>query len=154
MSEALLFAEHGENMRAMRTAWGEHVVYKNWFLFWHSEQLMCTTCSTHVLSLEFSCTEQSVVISWVSWCKNSFWHRFTCMQKTLFHFKFNFNGILFPKFFWPTVRKNGSSDRDIFLKFEAEGQEFAKNLSVLFSKQNVFLTYSWCFLRYDILEQF
>ena len=36
---------------------------------------MYTTCSQHVLSLEFSCTmwfnEQSVVILWVSGCKNS-----------------------------------------------------------------------------------
>ena len=33
------------------------------------------------------------------------------------------NGILLPKLFWPTV---SSSDREKFLKFEAEGQEFAK----------------------------
>ena len=37
------------------------------------------------------------------------------MQKTT-------NGILFPKLFWPTVRKKCSGD----LKFEAEGREFAK----------------------------
>ena len=36
------------------------------------------------------------------------------------------NGILLPKLFWPTVRKNWSSDREKLLKFEAEGQEFAK----------------------------
>ena len=36
------------------------------------------------------------------------------------------NGILLPKFFWPTVRKNCSSDREKLLKFEAEGREFAK----------------------------
>ena len=35
-------------------------------------------------------------------------------------------GILLPKLFWPTVRKNCSSDRKNLLKFEAEGQEFAK----------------------------
>ena len=34
------------------------------------------------------------------------------------------NGILFPKLFWPTVRKNCSSDREKFLKFVAEGQKF------------------------------
>ena len=38
------------------------------------------------------------------------------------------NGILFPKLFWPTVRKNCSSDREKLLKFEAEGREFAKFL--------------------------
>ena len=31
------------------------------------------------------------------------------------------NGILVPKLFWPTVRKKISSDREKFLKFEAEG---------------------------------
>ena len=36
------------------------------------------------------------------------------------------NGILLPKLFWPTVRKNCSSDREKLLKFEAEGWEFAK----------------------------
>ena len=39
----------------------------------------------------------------------------------------NFNGILLPKLFWPTVRKNCSSDREKPLKFEVEGQ-FAKIL--------------------------
>ena len=35
------------------------------------------------------------------------------------------NGILLPKLFRPTVRKNCSSDREKLLKFEAEGREFA-----------------------------
>ena len=38
------------------------------------------------------------------------------------------NRILLPKLFWPTVRKNCSSDREELLKFEAEGQEFANFL--------------------------
>ena len=42
-----------------------------------------------------------------------------------------YNGILLPKLFWPTVRKNCSSDREFFLKFEVEGWEFAKNLRTL-----------------------
>ena len=37
-------------------------------------------------------------------------------------------GILLPKLFWPSVGKNCSSDREKLLQFEAEGQEFAKNL--------------------------
>ena len=41
------------------------------------------------------------------------------------------NGILLPKLFWPTVRKNCSSDQENLLKFEAEGQEFAKVLRSL-----------------------
>ena len=35
-------------------------------------------------------------------------------------------GILLPKLFGPTVRKNCSSDREKLLKFEAEGRELAK----------------------------
>ena len=41
------------------------------------------------------------------------------------------NGILLPKLFWPTVRKNCSSDRENLLKFQAEGQEFEKFLRSL-----------------------
>ena len=41
------------------------------------------------------------------------------------------NGILLPKFFLPTVRKNCSSDWEKLLKFEAEGWEFAKFLRSL-----------------------
>ena len=54
------------------------------------------------------------------------------------------NGILLPKLFWPTVRKNCSSDREKHLKFKAEGQEFAKFLRSLQGVQT----------RYDILETF
>ena len=45
--------------------------------------------------------------------------------------KIDSNGILLPKLFWPTVRKNGSSDREKLLKFEAAGREFAKFLRSL-----------------------
>ena len=47
------------------------------------------------------------------------------------NFRLPYNGILLPKLFWPTVRKNSSSDREKLLKFEAEGQEFAKLLRSL-----------------------
>ena len=40
-------------------------------------------------------------------------------------------GILLPKLFWPTVRKNCSIDRGKLLKFKAEGREFAKFLRSL-----------------------
>ena len=39
--------------------------------------------------------------------------------------------IFLSKFFWPTVRKNCSSDREKLLKFEAEVREFAKILRSL-----------------------
>ena len=38
------------------------------------------------------------------------------------------NGILSPKLFWHTVRKNCSSDREKLLKFKAEDREFTKIL--------------------------
>ena len=44
---------------------------------------------------------------------------------------FNRNGILLPKLYRPTVRKNCSSDREKFLKFEAEGREYANFLRSL-----------------------
>ena len=37
------------------------------------------------------------------------------------------HGILLPKLYWPTDRKNCSSDREKLLKLEAEGQEFEKD---------------------------
>ena len=40
-------------------------------------------------------------------------------------------GILLSKLFWPTGRKNCSSDLEKNLKFEAEGWEFAKILRSL-----------------------
>ena len=45
--------------------------------------------------------------------------------------KFEKSGTLLPKLFWPTARKNCSSDQEKLLKFEAEGWESAKNLRSL-----------------------
>ena len=39
-------------------------------------------------------------------------------------------GILFPKLFRPTLRKNCCSDQEKLLKFEAEGREFQKFFSI------------------------
>ena len=41
------------------------------------------------------------------------------------------NGILLPKLFGPTARKNCSSDREKLMKFEAKGWEFSKFLRSL-----------------------
>ena len=41
---------------------------------------------------------------------------------------YNWTGTLFPKLFWPTMRKNCSNDQEKLLKFEADGWEFAKFL--------------------------
>ena len=45
--------------------------------------------------------------------------------------KLDRNGILLPKLFWPTVRKNCSSYQEKRLKFKADGREFAKFLRSL-----------------------
>ena len=50
----------------MKTTSSEHLVYTNWFLFWHSEQFLNTTCSPHVLSFLFLCTE--LVNQWTIIC--------------------------------------------------------------------------------------
>ena len=41
------------------------------------------------------------------------------------------DSTLLSKLFWPTVRKKCYSDQEKLLKFEAEGQEFAKFLRSL-----------------------
>ena len=41
------------------------------------------------------------------------------------------NGVLLPKLFWPIVRKKYLRGREKLLKFEAEGQGFAKVLRLL-----------------------
>ena len=48
------------------------------------------------------------------------------------------NGILLPKLFWPTVRKNCSSDRENILKFKAEGREFEIFLRTLWKVRTFF----------------
>ena len=63
MSEALIFASTNPQyddrlfielqvqcIKFQAQTWGEHVVYRN--CFWHSEQFLYTTCSTHVLQKE------------------------------------------------------------------------------------------------------
>ena len=55
------------------------------------------------------------------------------------------NGILLPILFWPTVRKNCSSNREKLLKFQAEGREFAKilrSLKVPSSEATVWINWS------------
>ena len=76
-------------------------------------------------------------------------------------------GILYQDCSDLLLRKNCSSNRGKLLKFEAEGQEFAKFLRSLcktihsnsersehFGYKNAFLTCSWRFLLSNKLEQF
>ena len=58
------------------------------------------------------------------WGKLMIFSHFYCQKKRI-KIKF-YNGILLPKLFWPTVRKECSSDWENLLKFEAEGWEFEK----------------------------
>ena len=55
--------------------------------------------------------------------KLSDYYRFSVIQLKIWRVQVCNNGILLPKLFWPTVRKNCSSDREKLLKFE--GREFA-----------------------------
>ena len=67
---------------------------------------------------------------------------------------------LFPKLFWPTERKNCSSNREKNLKFEAEGQEICKIFDITSTicsnserseqslKQNAFLSCSSLYSAY------
>ena len=75
------------------------------------------------------------------------------------------NGILLPKLFWPTVRKNCSIDWEKLLKSKAEAQDIWKifkiNITIhshyerreQFMKQNAFLICSWRFLIHNEIEQ-
>ena len=60
LSEALVLATNPQydkrlftelQVQYTKTTSSEHVVYTNcfWFLYWHSEQFMCTTCSEHLV---------------------------------------------------------------------------------------------------------
>ena len=63
-----------------------------WISKLKQKQFVYTTCSPHVLSLEFSCIElvnsmnNPLSYLWVSWCKNkTFWQRFTCTNLSTNH---------------------------------------------------------------------
>ena len=71
------------------------------------------------------------------------------------------NGILSLKLFWPTVRKNCSSEREKLLKFKAEGKIFEITATIYLNSERseqvlvteCFLTCSWRFLIANRLEQ-
>ena len=84
-------------------------------------------------------------IDWINWLRFDSWlklwsllcdllsklSKFTKLKLFPHRIFLDENGILLQKLFWPTVRKNCSSDREKLLKFEAEGWEFAKFLRSL-----------------------
>ena len=89
LSEALLFAEHGENMLCTK------------ILFWMSETISVHNMFSPVLSLEFSCIELVIqwticcLILWVSWWKirasdkdllvsQYFWTRYVSVLELIF----------------------------------------------------------------------
>jgi hypothetical protein len=92
-----------------------------------------------------------------SWTPLSrFWGPVLIFIKILLEIKRN--GILLPKLFWPTVRKNCSSDRENFLEFAKilrSLEQFVRTVKGLnnFWQQIAFLTCSWRFLRSNKLEQ-
>ena len=84
LSEALIFAAHGENMLCTEIV----LNVKNNFCTQHVLPMFWAR-NFHVLNLYFN--EQSVVILWVSWCKNkNFWQIFTCIWYILDYNKTNF----------------------------------------------------------------
>ena len=92
--------------------------------------------------------------SYVSWEKNYPGH----MAWLIFFLRIY--GILLAKLFWPTMRKNCSSDWEKLLKFKTEGWEFAIiwRAQEQFVKQwkvrtECFLTCSWRFLRSNKFER-
>ena len=69
-------------------------------------------------------------IDWITWLR--LWVLSQAeMIITALLYSLSVNGILLPKLFWPTLRKNCSSDREKLLKFEAEGQQLEKFLRSL-----------------------
>ena len=71
----------------------------------------------------YCCWMLQVTFIQAKWTFDNFLENFPNSQKR--------NGILLPKLFWPIVRKKCSSDREKFLKLEAEGREFANILRSL-----------------------
>ena len=81
-----------------------------WHIFTNSESIRIhKSCSRN-----FSCFLLEQDIEFFYWDQKCCWN-YLFTQK---------NGILLPKLFEPTVRKNCSSDREKLLNFEAEGREF------------------------------
>ena len=65
------------------------------------------------------------------------------------------DGILFPKLFWPTVKKKCSSDWETLLKFEAEGrdlQNFWDHKNNFFKQWKVRTIFSLCTLVMQALK--
>ena len=124
---------------------------KTWKLNWKKQWKMCFF-NTFWKYLPFDQTEKSMETVWSHsfskfvaqdadrflWIASSSmaaWSFIGHLKKFLkglkiFFFEIFWNGILLPKLFWPTVRKNCSSDREKLLKFEAEGREFQKFFSL------------------------
>ena len=75
----------------MQIASSEHLLQ----MFW--------ACNLHVLNLKFN--EQSVVILWVSWGKNTcFWKRFTCTVLERIIFKLCFKDIIIVFQLWEKTK--------------------------------------------------
>ena len=102
------------------------------------------------LSMQWRCEKKAIIYQIDIWVHAVLWSlllsvllyfhtsrlfEMNCSNPSFFVFLYKkvrmYFGILLPKLFWPTVRKNCSSDQEKLLKFEAEGREFAKILRSL-----------------------
>ena len=73
-SEALILAstnpQYGKRLfielrvQYIKTTSSEHVVYTNWFLFWHSEQFMYTTSSELAIFMYWTCNSMNNLLSY------------------------------------------------------------------------------------------
>ena len=93
------------------------------------------------------CREQVTYLSWIQkkcfpilanmyislkledlWVHEKKFHHYSNGVIHITYHQYTKNGILLPKLFWPTLRKNYFGDQEKLLKFEGEGQEFVKCL--------------------------
>ena len=134
----------------------KHSQQKSYFNFWCFKKVLILYLLNHIMSacqswkIKVSDVNVTTFMTWFtqidstilqwgkSFIKSDFDFRKIFMDKTTTDFRPLFHigiigmvGILLPKLFWPTVRKNCSSDREKLLKFEAKDWEFAKCLRSL-----------------------
>ena len=60
--DKILFIEW--QVQYMKITSSEHVVYINWFLFWHSGQFMHTRCSELVIFMYWTCDSMNNLLSY------------------------------------------------------------------------------------------
>ena len=130
----ILYEKHDTNCRNVEHIKMTKYIYKTWSKI-QEETVQINHQTVAVKGYRF-CNLGTVLRKFYEYLNKNFLLRKGKLCACFFSFsrrqtKSFYNGILF----WPTVRKNCSSDREKRLKFEAEGREFAK---ILRSQSNLF----------------